>query len=151
VGELAIRQNTAEMPWTIARAVVRRVTKETAVASLGNAMGLEGAAGSLFHFATASAWSGIEKADIRCWGMLPREIQVLRTELPAGKHDVQIIPLGFAGDLLSNGMQKTVTIRDGQNHYLIVIAPTPQMHVVHQTTTRQESQRTTPMTFSLSD
>ena len=61
VAELAIRQNEAEMPWTIARAVVRRVTKETAVASIGDAMGLEGTAGSLFHFATSSAWSGMEK------------------------------------------------------------------------------------------
>ena len=157
VGELAIRQNRAEMPWTIARAIVRRVTKEMAVASLGDAMGLEGTAGSLFHFATASAWSGIEKADTRCWGLLPREIQVLRTELTAGNHEIQIIPLGFAGDLLSNGVQETVSIRDGKNHYLIVMAPTPQMHVVQQTTTApqtttvQQSERTTPLIFSLSD
>ena len=151
VGELAIRQNTAEMPWTIARAIVRRVTKETAVASLGDAMGLEGTAGSLFPFATASAWSGNEKADIRCWSLLPREIQVLRTELPAGNHDVQIIPLGFTNAMLSNGVQETVSIRDGKNHYLIVMAPTAQIHVVHQTTTVHESQRTTPRIFSLSD
>jgi hypothetical protein len=153
VAELAIRQNTAEMPWTIARAVVRRVTKEAAVASLGDAMGLEGTAGSLFHFATASAWSGMEKADTRCWGLLPREIQVLRTELPAGPHNVQIMPLGYAGNALSNGVQESVTISNGRNQYLIVMAPSSQMHVVHRPTTLHDEQKNTnkPLVFSMSD
>ncbi|MCG8650294.1 MAG: hypothetical protein MI861_10705, partial [Pirellulales bacterium] len=60
VGELAQRQSEAEMPWTIARAIVRRVAKESTVASVGDSLGLDGTAGSLFHFAAASAWSGSE-------------------------------------------------------------------------------------------
>ncbi len=97
VGELAVRQTTAEMPWTIARAVVRRVTKEAAVAKVGDSLGLDGDAGSLFHFAAASAWSGVEHADTRCWGLLPREIQVLRAELPVGTHQVDLQALGYEG------------------------------------------------------
>ncbi len=153
VAELAIRQNQAEMPWTIARAIVRRVTKEAAVASIGDAMGLEGTAGSLFHFATASAWSGMEKADTRCWGLLPREIQVLRTELPAGSHQVQVVPLGCQNGLLSNGTQQSITISNGRNQYMIVIAPTAEMHVVYQPQTVQDerSDSAEPLTFSLSD
>ena len=50
VGELAANQLAAEMPWTIARAVIRRVTKETAVAKVGDTLGLTGTPGSLFHF-----------------------------------------------------------------------------------------------------
>ena len=153
VAELAMRQNQAEMPWTIARAIIRRATKEATVASIGNAMGLEGTAGSLFHFATASAWSGIEKADTRCWGLLPREIQVLRTELPAGLHQVNMLPLGYEGGPLSNGVQRAINISEGRNQYLVVIAPTQQMHVVHQRATLRDdrSHSAQPLTFSLSD
>ena len=134
IGELAIRQNTAEMPWTIARAIVRRVAKETTVASITDAIGLEGTAGSMFHFATASAWSGLEKADLRCWGLLPREIQVLRTELPAGDHEIHVLPLNSASDTISTGKRVTVSINNGRNHYLIVMAPTERMHLIQQTT-----------------
>jgi hypothetical protein len=153
VAELAIRQNQAEMPWTIARAIVRRVTKEATVASIGDAMGLEGTAGSLFHFATASAWSGMEKADTRCWGLLPREIQVLRTELPAGSHQIQVVPLGGKDGLLANGVQRSINISNGRNQYLIVMAPTAEIHVVHQPQTLQarRSDSAEPLTFSLSD
>ena len=130
VGELAVNQLTAETPWTIARAVVRRVTKESAVAKVGDSLGLGGTAGSLFHFAAASTWSGVEHADTRCWGLLPREIQVLRAELPAGPHQVHLQPLGFAGDARSAGQSQTVEIIDGRNQYLIVLSPNATMYVV---------------------
>jgi hypothetical protein len=130
VGELASNQLAAEMPWTIARAVVRRVTKETAVAKAGDTLGLSGTAGSLFHFAAASAWSGVEHADTRCWGLLPREIQVLRAELPAGRHQVELQPISFAGSALSAGQSRLVEIIDGRNQYLIVISPGAKVHVV---------------------
>jgi hypothetical protein len=130
VGELAQSQVEAEMPWTIARAVVRRAAKETAVATLGDAMGLEGDAGSLFHFAASSAWSGLERADTRCWGLLPREIQVLRAELPAATHEIQLEPLGFAGQALAPGLSHQVEIIDGKNHYLVAIAPDKFIYLV---------------------
>ena len=130
VGELASRQIAAEMPWTIARAVVRRVTKETAVAKVGDTLGLNGTAGSLFHFAAASAWSGLEKADTRCWGLLPREIQVFRAELPIGQHQIDLQPLGFGGGVIAAGRTEMVDIRDGRNQYLIVISPASNLYVL---------------------
>ncbi len=130
VGELASQQISAEMPWTIARAVVRRVTKEAAVAKVGDTIGLSGTAGSLFHFAAASAWSGVEHADTRCWGLLPREIQVFRAELPAGQHQVDLQPLGFTGAAISAGRSQVVDITDGRNQYLIVVSPNANMYVV---------------------
>ena len=130
VGELAAQQVSAEMPWTIARAVVRRATKEATVAKVGDSLGLGGDAGSLFHFAAASAWSGAEQADTRCWGLLPREIQVLRAELPVGIHQVDLQPLGFSGGTLSPGQSRPVEIVDGRNQYLIVIAPGEVLYVV---------------------
>ncbi|WP_246145998.1 hypothetical protein [Rubripirellula lacrimiformis] len=123
VGDLAIRQVEAEMPWTIARAVVRRTTKEATVAKVGDSLGLDGTAGTLFHFAAASAWAGSEKADTRCWGLLPREIQVFRAELPAGDHEVAMQSLGYTGQAIGPPVQLSVPIVDGRNTYRVVIAP----------------------------
>ncbi len=131
VGELAIKQTESEMPWTIARAVVRRVTKEATVAKLGDSLGLSGDAGSIFHFAASSAWSGIEQADTRCWGLLPREIQVLRAELPAGTHRIDLSPIDMAGGVKPVQVSETITVTDGRNHYVIVIAPGETMYVAH--------------------
>lgn len=129
VGELAIKQNEAEMPWTIARAVVRRVAKEAAVAKVGDSFGLSGSAGSLFHFAAASAWAGSEQADTRCWGLLPREIQVFRVELPAGVHDVLLEPLGIDGHPIGPQTVHRATLVDGRNTYQIAFAPDRHIHL----------------------
>ena len=123
VYQLALDQTRAEMPWTIARAVVRRAAKETTVAAMGDALGLEGSAGSLFHFAASSAWSGSENADTRCWGLLPREIQVLRAELPAGRHRVKLQPMGYAGIPIGTDCDFDITITDGRNSYVVAFAP----------------------------
>ncbi|WP_146527241.1 hypothetical protein [Novipirellula artificiosorum] len=123
VGMLAQQQNDAEMPWTIARAVIRRAAKETAVATAGNSLGLSGTAGSLFHFAASSAWSSTEHADTRCWGLLPRQIQVLRVELPAGEYDIGLHSLGPTGMEMGIGRIKPITLIDGKNEYMIAIAP----------------------------
>lgn len=123
VTELAANQMSAEMPWIIARAVVRRVTKEAAVAKAGEQIGLTGSSASIFQFAAGSAWSGVEKADTRCWGMLPREIQTQRIELPAGTHRVQLLPVDRQGQSLSEGQSRDIKIVNGKNQYLIAIAP----------------------------
>ncbi|TWU24037.1 hypothetical protein Pla52o_19600 [Novipirellula galeiformis] len=131
VAELAKRQVAAEMPWTIARAVIRRATKETTVAMTGNQLGLSGAAGSLFQFAVASAWGSVENADTRCWGLLPREIQVLRVELPVGDHEISLHSLGMRGEPMGMGVTKQVTMVDGHNEYMIVIAPDQMIYRVN--------------------
>lgn len=131
VGELASNQCEAEMPWTIARSVVRRVGKELAVAKLGDSLGLEGDAGSIFHFAASSTWSGMEKTDTRCWGLLPRKIQVLRAELPSGSHQLSLKPLGLHLDPRALEKRVTVEIADGTNRYLVVIASDDAFYLVH--------------------
>ncbi len=131
VAELAGRQLQAEQPWTIARAVVRRATKEAAVAKASDSLGLEGTAGSLVHFAAASAWSGIERADTRCWSMLPREVQVFRIELPIGTHQLGLLPLSSLGRPTASGQQRSVEIFDGVNTYLIAVAPDQVVHIVN--------------------
>jgi hypothetical protein len=123
VAQLAANQMSAEMPWVIARAVGRRVTKEAMVAKAGQQMGLTGSSASIFQFAAASLWSGTEHADTRCWGMLPREIQSQRIELPAGSHQIQLLAVDRNGRPLSDGQTRQVQIVDGKNQYLVAIAP----------------------------
>ncbi|NNE01448.1 MAG: hypothetical protein HKN47_29395, partial [Pirellulaceae bacterium] len=130
VGQLAANQISAEMPWTIARAVVRRATKETTVAGVGHNLGLDGSAASIFQFAAGSLWSSTEHADTRCWGMLPREIQALRIELPTGMHQVELVPLGLNTTPLAPGHLRQVDIVNGRNHYLLVIAPDRAIYVI---------------------
>ncbi len=131
VGQLASNQVDAEMPWTIARAVMRRITKETAVAGVSKQLGLRGTSRFLFQFAASTAWTGSEHADTRCWGLLPREIQVLRAELPTGRHNVQLSAVGYQGESYAEH-GRLVEIVDGRNHYLIAIAPDQAIYVVGQ-------------------
>ena len=72
----------------------------------------------------------MEHADTRCWGLLPREIQVFRAELPAGEHRIDLRPFSFAGEELASGQSRQVEIIDGRNQYLIVVSPGRNLHVV---------------------
>lgn len=129
VGDLARRQSEIEMPWTIARAVARRVTKETAISAARDQLGIVGTAGGLVQFAAATAWSASEQADTRCWGLLPREIQVLRAEVPVGTRRLTLTPVGPGGGARGQSRQIEATIEDGRNHYLVVFAADAHLHV----------------------
>lgn len=121
VGRLAVTQIEAEMPWTVARGVVRRVVKKaivtTSVRSVAGGNGALEFGGSL----VGSVWEATEKADLRCWGLLPREIQVLRLELPAGRHRLSAAAVGAVRT--GSQVDAEVVIRDGTNAYVIAFAP----------------------------
>jgi uncharacterized protein len=121
VGRLARTQSEAEMPWTVARGVVRRVAKKAMVAGSINALGGEGSALGSGGALLGSLWEAAEQPDIRCWSLLPREIQVLRLELPKGQHRISANALG----MVRPGVQAEaeVTIIDGRNSYVLVTAP----------------------------
>jgi len=123
VGQLAVRQAEAEKPWTIARAVMRRVAKESAIKAASDAISLDGQSAGLFAFAAGSVWESSEKADLRCWGLLPREIQVARIELPAGRHSVELEVLGSAARPIGPPRHDAVEIINGSNTYLLAFAP----------------------------
>lgn len=123
IGDLATQRSEAQLPWTIARAVARRVLKESSVSATSNALGLTGNAASLFEFASVNAWSATERADTRCWGTLPREIQVLRAELPAGDHELAVSPFSPSGQVFAPPTACQIRIEDGRNQYVLVIAP----------------------------
>ena len=122
VGQLAKRQADAELPWTVARGVVRRVVKKAMVSGTINAMGGEGSALGTGGALLGSVWEAAEKPDLRCWSLLPREIQVLRLELPVGTHRISASALGMVR--ASVKAEADVAIIDGANTYVLVTAPT---------------------------
>jgi hypothetical protein len=130
VAELVRVQANAERPWTIARSFLRQAGKELAVSKAREGLGLTGGLGSAMQFAASTAWTYSETADTRCWGLLPREIQVLRAELPVGDHQIQLAPVGLDGFSVGPEQSAHVRIDNGRNTYLIVIAPAQHLHVV---------------------
>ena len=134
VAQLVQTQADSELPWTIARAFIRQAGKEMAVAKARQGLGLEGGAGTLFQFAAANAWTATESADTRCWGLLPREIQVLRAELPVGDHSIHLAPVGVDGFSIGDQKSTTVRIDNGRNSYLVVIAPAEHLYLAQPAT-----------------
>lgn len=130
VAGMVQQQVDAEMPWTIARGIIRQGGKELAVASARKNLGLTGPAGTMFQFATSTAWTATETADTRCWGLLPREIQVLRAELPAGDHTVEFAPVRYDGQPIATPSRVPLRIHNAKNTYVLVVAPTQQIYVV---------------------
>jgi tetratricopeptide (TPR) repeat protein len=122
VAELAVQQNAARMPETMARAVVRRVVKKGAVYAAKDQLQSSSPWTDLALTAAGVAWEATESADTRCWGLLPRQIQVLRMELPAGRHSISVRPL-LAERPRGNSQNLSVPIEDGRNSYVLVYFP----------------------------
>jgi uncharacterized protein len=131
VGQLAVQQNEAEMPTIMARAIVRRAFKEATVTAAARGINLEGRQASMFQFAVASAWAGLEKADTRCWSLLPREFQVFRVELPAGDHLIRYAPIAAQGVEIGQPIEQVISIEDGRNTYRFVIAPHQTLSIIN--------------------
>jgi len=130
IGLMAVQQCEAEMPWTIARAIVRRVTKEVTVSQATKMVGMDGLGRDVATFAAINAWSMTEQADTRCWGLLPREVQVLRAELPKGTHRIGLTVVGPVGNKVGGTKFADIEIRDGKNTYVTVMASDREAFVV---------------------
>jgi hypothetical protein len=92
----------------IKKATVAAVKQQTSANSLT----------SLGFDAAGVAWEALEKADTRCWGLLPKNIQVLRIEVPAGTHTISLAPkaFGYTGRPIA---QQQVSVVDGRNTYVV--------------------------------
>ncbi len=122
VGELALRQAELDLPLIMGRAVARRILKKSAVYATKDIVEADNAFVDLALSAVGVAWEASEAADTRCWGLLPREIQVVRIELLAGEHTLQLNPvLTNAG--VADGPRTTVRVEDGRNTYLLGCFP----------------------------
>ncbi|MEM8912955.1 MAG: hypothetical protein AAGC97_14405, partial [Planctomycetota bacterium] len=131
VATLAVKENDARMPLTVGRAMARRIVKEMAVNRTAKALNVDGQMGSIFRMAASAAWTGTEQADTRNWGLLPREIQVARVELPVGAHTLDFHPLDAAAMPFGTTHRIPVEVIDGKNTYLILIAPDQKIFVAN--------------------
>jgi len=105
----------------VARAVARRVIKKATIVTAKSSMGKDGLT-SIGMDLAGIAWEASESADTRCWGLLPKDIQVLRVEVPAGEHDLHLSPM-MANRPVGPSQQTKVRVVDGQNSYLLCWFP----------------------------
>jgi uncharacterized protein len=129
VAELALRQEEVELPQIMARVLVRRALKKAAVYAAKESLSVSDPWSDLGLSALGVVWEATEAADTRCWGLLPREIQVLRVELPQGTHAVELE--GIANYSTPRAARRVeIEIEDGRNTY--VLACFPGTHAVGQ-------------------
>lgn len=83
---LAVKDLSEQMPGIITRMVIRATLKAVAGHEMQQQMGL--AAG----LAATLAMALLEQPDLRSWLLLPRYAQVARLELPAGEHELALVP-----------------------------------------------------------
>ncbi len=125
VTALAIRQYEAIYPQIIARAVARRCIKKGVIYGAKEMSDMtKGSLPGLALDLAGVAWEATESADTRCWGLLPDKIQVLRVELPAGQHFVELTPISGQGSI-GQTVTTTVSIADGRNTYVMANFPGP--------------------------
>ena len=134
VGQLAVAQFEAEKHAILARAVVRRVFKKAAVYAAKDALAVDDGLTNLAFDAAGVVWEATEKADTRCWGLLPETIQVVRLELPAGTHQLTLRP-ARRGQPIGSDHTTPVEVLNGRNTY--VLASFPTQHLVGQILTSQ--------------
>jgi uncharacterized protein len=125
VGQLAVQQYQAIYPHILGRAVARRAVKKAAVYAVKEQVDGLNAWASLAMDAAGVVWEATESADTRCWALLPDKIQVLRVELPAGRHRIALRPA--QGRIpLGGETQVTIPIEDGRNAYALACCPDAQ-------------------------
>jgi len=121
IEQLAVSTYRANRNSVIARAVARRVVKKATIAAAKKGMGTDGLTALGMDIA-GIAWEASEAADTRCWGLLPRDIQVLRVEAPAGDHQLQLNAL--LGNRPVGPAQSTqIQVIDGRNTYVLCWFP----------------------------
>lgn len=123
VGQIAKQQSDAKLNAEIARAVVRRIVKKSAIYASKDALGTAGGGwADILLNVGGVIWEATESADTRCWGLLPEKIQVIRIELPAGQHQ-----LTLQSDSGGQGYSATVDVMNARNTYIYANFPTEEL------------------------
>jgi hypothetical protein len=128
VSALAVAQADAVFPQVVARAVARRLLKKGVVYGAKEVADMgRGSLPAVALDLAGVAWEATESADTRCWGLLPDKIQVLRVELPAGQHDLQLLPVIHSTLARDAQVGRRVAIADGRNTYVLATFPDRQL------------------------
>ncbi|MEL6896265.1 MAG: hypothetical protein AAFP90_09200 [Planctomycetota bacterium] len=120
--DLAMQQQAVDRPRIIARAVQRRIAKEATVRTLLKSKKSDQGP-DLLQSLAMGGWTALEQPDLRCWSLLPREIAVMRLELPAGDHTITLEPVDSAAAPIGAAATQRVRIDAGYHSYLIAFAP----------------------------
>jgi|GEM_PF-2926282 len=115
VTSVAAFQVEANMPWILARAVIRRGAKAVAAKVAQDAVekSNDSGLGLLAGILTNLALTVGEKADTRNWTALPARFQVARFTLLEGAHELD----------LGGGMLANVRVASGKDSYVVVVQP----------------------------
>lgn len=122
ISQMALLQQEAMRPTTLARAVARRAAKKGTIYGIKQGLGVRDGFPGLALDMAGVAWEASERADTRCWTLLPDRIQVMRLELPAGSHTLLLRPLDSRGMQLGPAVPQAVDVLDGRDSYLLVRA-----------------------------
>lgn len=120
--DLASQTFDAKLPHIMARAVSRRVLKKGAIYVAKDQLNASAPLASIAMDAAGVVWEATESADTRCWGLLPREIQVMRVELPAGRHRLTLRPVS-SRQVLTAASEQDVEVVDGRNTFTLSYWP----------------------------
>ncbi len=119
INRLAVARQTELMPGIIARAVVRRVVKKSVVVAQKAKNNVKNEWVSTGYNALGVLWEATERADLRCWALLPGQIQILRVDLPVGTHRLDFSANTAAGSTGRQPFSAPVTVSDGGNAFVL--------------------------------
>lgn len=122
VHRLATNSFQEKLPEIMARTIARRLVKKGAVYAAKDQLHATSDIASLALDAAGVLWEASESADTRCWGLLPREIQILRLELPSGTHQINLEPV-TSGRPAGPAATCEVDVIDGKNTYVLSYWP----------------------------
>lgn len=128
INAMAVSQANAIHDLVVGKAVARRAVKKGIIYGAKELTGVEkhSLAGLGFDLA-GMAYEAVERADTRCWSLLPAAIQVQRLEVPAGTHLLTVRPLDHGFRPFGQAASQAVTISDGRDTYVLVFFPGEQM------------------------
>jgi hypothetical protein len=113
VAEGARRDFDAERPTMLARTLVRAIAKVALSSAAEKAVRKEDeTAGEIVGLLTNLGTLLTERADTRCWHLLPGQVHMLRLRLPAGTHQLE---LTVGGQRIDLGF---VSVRPGHTTFL---------------------------------
>lgn len=119
--QLARETYQAQMNRMMARTVARRIAKKSAIYAAKHSLQAQ-ELGAFALDALSVAWEATESADLRGWGLLPRELQVARIELPAGQHELVLEPVRD-GRPCGTSSLVNVEVADAQNTFVLGFWP----------------------------
>jgi hypothetical protein len=113
---VALQQVEANMPWLLARALIRRGAKAVAAKAVQDTVesnNQDAGLGLFVGILTNLALTAGENADTRNWTSLPARVQFARFTIPEGQHELD----------LGTGMRAAVRVAAGKETYVVVLQP----------------------------